>query len=348
MIMSDLTDSIDNLLRPGGYDHTLLTADEVSNNDFSRVTYTEDDQKRLRHFEAMAEPAKSFSKFTQLHENSLSYLLFEAKFAIQSTLAATTPMYADVSRMDRTKDVRKRGEKVVLLKRSGVSVLPETASNFMKVEVMDPSVQKYCDLYADGLANRIGLSAARMPHYLSIGILLNPLFPSRKAIVACGLMTDEQYAAARERKSFILCALVSLHPLSIGLYSLVLFVRSSKTSMADILDMKSPHSNDAESAASSGDSSDDEVICFSPSYHMADKELAAFNKLKKPKYQPTYDSSKSRALSGTSNSGKSYLIQVGPVLRRGEDLPSGHNLADYIDSNHRFNLLKFAMVHAKY
>lgn len=202
MTMGDQSDALETLLGPDGFDRGLLTANEIAINDLSRLIYTEGDKKALRQFEAMAEPAKLFSKFAQVNENAWSYLLFEAKMAIQSTTAPTTAMYADVSRMDRTVDVRKRGDKTVLVKRSGVTVTPETSANYTKVEVMDPMVQKYCDLYSADLAERLGLNSTILPHYLSVGILLNPLLGKKECVVACGLLTDVQYETARNRKSF--------------------------------------------------------------------------------------------------------------------------------------------------
>ena len=67
---------------------------------------------------------------------------------------------------------------------------------------MDPKVQKYCDLYSADLAERLGLNSANLPHYLSVGILLNPLFGKKECVVACGLLTNEQYDTARDRKYF--------------------------------------------------------------------------------------------------------------------------------------------------
>ena len=92
--------------------------------------------------------------------------------------------------------------KTVLVKRSGVTVTPETSANYTKVEVMDPMVQKYCDLYSADLAERLGLNSTILPHYLSVGILLNPLLGKKECVVACGLLTDVQYETARNRKSF--------------------------------------------------------------------------------------------------------------------------------------------------
>ena len=40
------------------------------------------------------------------------------------------------------KDIRKRGHKKVLVRRSGVDVGPEVAMNYNKVELIDPMINK--------------------------------------------------------------------------------------------------------------------------------------------------------------------------------------------------------------
>ena len=42
---------------------------------------------------------------------------------------------------------------------------------------------------------------------------------------------------------------------------------------------------------------------------------------------------------------KTFKIAVGPVKQRGQNLPSGKNLADYIDKLGRFEMLKFYSDH---
>jgi len=94
--------------------------------------------------------------------------------------------------------------------------------------------------------------------------------------------------------------------------------------MAAVRDRKDPVVVvDSSSSGSSDDSSDDdEVLSFSPNYQLAEREMNAFDKLRRSKYRPTFASS-SRAVSGTNNDGKFYMIQVGNVVRKGKDLPSG-------------------------
>ena len=44
---------------------------------------------------------------------------------------------------------------------------------------------------------------------------------------------------------------------------------------------------------------------------------------------------------------KDPILCIGPVLERGKGLPSGKNLADYIDKKGYFNLVKYAQDHSQ-
>ena len=63
------------------------------------------------------------------------------------------PPLPDVSHihMDRTTDLRKRGEKSVLVKKPGVSIEEDVVKNYVKVEVMDPLIEEYRETYSQDL-----------------------------------------------------------------------------------------------------------------------------------------------------------------------------------------------------
>ena len=90
-------------------------------------------------------------------------------------------------------------------------------------------------------------------------------------------------------------------------------------------------------------------ICDNTNYSIAKAELDSFEEYKRNKYRPTFDRSKSKLLYGDDESGKRWEILVGPVVKRGANLPSGLNLADYIDSRSggRLNVTKFFEDHRK-
>ena len=76
-------------------------------------------------------------------------------------------------------------------------------------------------------------------------------------------------------------------------------------------------------------------------YNKAEEELLLFESLKRKKYRPMFDRSKSSILVGVDDDEKTHEIIVGPVLSRGKDLPSGKNFADYIDYCGRIDLVHF-------
>ncbi len=67
--------------------------------------------------------------------------------ALQDTGAPTICIYPDISCTDRVKNLCKRGEKTILVKKSGVEVDPNKAKHYDKVEIMDPKVESYYVLY---------------------------------------------------------------------------------------------------------------------------------------------------------------------------------------------------------
>jgi hypothetical protein len=73
-----------------------------------------------------------------------------------------------------------------------------------KVEVMDPMIEKYPMLYAQDLAQRVGLNENHLPNALTFSVFLNPLFSFEQRIVGSGLLTAAQYARARRGMSDLL------------------------------------------------------------------------------------------------------------------------------------------------
>ena len=69
--------------------------------------------------------------------------------------------------MDRKKDLRDRGERAVLVTRSGVDV-EEVANNYVKVETMDSSIEDYCDIYSSDLKKRLQLESDYLPDSLAL------------------------------------------------------------------------------------------------------------------------------------------------------------------------------------
>jgi hypothetical protein len=89
MIMGDMCETIMELLDVGGEDCGLLTANEVSLEDYSRLSYTDEEKMILCQFEGAATAAMVFSKFTQDGQDVWSYVLFSARLAIHQSKTDT-------------------------------------------------------------------------------------------------------------------------------------------------------------------------------------------------------------------------------------------------------------------
>ena len=200
-IMGDLCDTNDSLLSPNGDDSALVTEAERKAGDLSRHTYTQHDKMVLRQFEGASAPAKYLCLFLQDKRNTWSYVLFSLRMTIKDTLSSTFTIVNDVSHSDLTVDLRKRGEKMVLVKKASSTVSQQVEKKF-KIELMDPLIEKYRVLYAEDLVRRIGLNANHLPNALTFSVLLNPMFGLEQRIIGSGLLTKEQFYKAK-RGTFI-------------------------------------------------------------------------------------------------------------------------------------------------
>ena len=132
----------------------------------------------------------------------------------------------------------------------------------------------------------------------------------KKLIVGSGLMTGMQYERAKGR----------------------LLQR-----MVRIVDRKCPSTSRTTGDADVLDSKDDDVeFGTNENYSAADKEWKHFETYKIKRHRPFVEVKKARTL-GEGN----RKILVGPVETKGEDLPSGKNIADYVDKCGRMDLLRF-------
>ena len=101
--------------------------------------------------------------------------------------------HADISHAKHPmiKDLWHRGEKNVLVTKGQASAIdPDVAAQYSTVERMDPCIEKYCNVYAKDLAERLSLNERNLPDALATPTLLNPMFGSKKRIVGSGLMSE--------------------------------------------------------------------------------------------------------------------------------------------------------------
>jgi hypothetical protein len=183
---------------------------------------------------------------------------------------------------------------------------------------MDPVIGIYRDKYVEDLTRRLEINEDRLPPAYTIMTLLNPLFGLKPIIVGSKLMTETQYDHARE-------AVVRL--------------------IQEELNSKNP-------ITSSGVNDDDDnsldgeiaEVDENDNRRLAEKEMCRYESFKMQKYLPKLKLG--RKLSNVDHKGRTIELGVGPVEAKGDDLPSGKNIATYVDSKGRFNVIAFLKDHA--
>jgi hypothetical protein len=142
-IMVDLCEANNVLLAPNGDDFSMVKESEHDSNDLSCIIYNLEDKMILRQFEGAAAPAKYLCLFLQDKKYSWSYVLFTIRVILKQTRTETFAIVADISHMDSTVDLHKHGDKNILVKKEGAQIDPEVESNYVRVEMMHPSIAKY-------------------------------------------------------------------------------------------------------------------------------------------------------------------------------------------------------------
>ncbi len=161
---------------------------------------------------------------------------------MKQTMSETFAIVADISHMDRTINLRKRGDKTILVKKAGAQIDPEVESNYVRVEMMHPSTAKYQSLYTDDLSQRLGLNETRLKPESTFSVLLNALYGLQQRIVGAGLLTATQYSRAKSGK--LACLHVSSSAIAISFFAkkFVLFTMSQLLSRkCKIILMPSTH-----------------------------------------------------------------------------------------------------------
>ena len=217
--------------------------------------------------------------------------------------------------MTRSTDLRRRGDKSVLIMREGSFVTDDEEQKYSEVVGMKDVIEVYRDTYANDLERRLGLKDDKLPTAMSVSTLLNPIFGLKPRIIGCGLMSDRQYDRAR---------MDLLHK------------------MQDILDSASTAMTSNVDDSDIEIDSDDEALPQTENfnYNLADKELSSFDEFKRSKYRPRFEMQEGKVLVGKYD-GSVKEIFIGRATKRGKDLPSGKNLFDYIDKQGRMCLVRF-------
>ncbi len=70
---------------------------------------------------------------------------------MKQTRSETFAIVSDMSHMDHTVDLRRRGDKTILVKKEGAQIDLDEERKYVRVETMHPCIVKYQSLYADDL-----------------------------------------------------------------------------------------------------------------------------------------------------------------------------------------------------
>eukprot|EP00956_Cyclotella_meneghiniana_P033656 scaffold98044_cov37-Cyclotella_meneghiniana.AAC.1 len=315
IIMGDVCKTFETLLAVDGDDYNELTEEEKTSGDITRLTYTPHDKMVLRQFEVSAMEAKYFSKYTQQHGNTNINLLLEIQMTLQNSRKDYFTMPSDISDSPNHTDLRKRKNDSVLVVRDGAEFTDDVDEKLFDETVdMDPTIETYRDEYVKDLARRLGMDDDRLPAAYTITALLNPMFGLKPAIVGSGLMNETQYQNARE-----------------GLLR----------EMQDEFDKKNPpveHNSDDNNSLDGSVTVED-----SGNYKLAVLEFQHFEEYEKQIHIPKCKLG--RCLEKKDSKGRVIRLGVGPVVSRGKDLPSKHNIADFLDKKGRLDIVRFFKVH---
>ena len=99
--------------------------------------------------------------------------------------------------MTRSTDLRRRGEKRILVRRDGSFVTDDDKQNYSEVVDMKDVIEIYRATYANDFEQRLSLKDDKLPTAMSVSTLLNPIFGLKPRIIGCGLMSDRKYDTAR-------------------------------------------------------------------------------------------------------------------------------------------------------
>ncbi len=83
--------------------------------------------------------------------------------------------HTDISHMTRSPDLRRRGEKSILVKREGSFLSDDEERNFSKVVQMEDVIEIYRDTYAKDLEKQLNLNDDKLHKTMAISTLLNPI-----------------------------------------------------------------------------------------------------------------------------------------------------------------------------
>jgi len=160
--------------------------------------------------------------------------------------------------------------------------------------------------------------AAKLADVMIMGGILHPQFQGRQRMIAAGLCSDEQYEAG------------------------ILDLEDRMTRWYESNDDK-PREMEEPQAFHEYDEVDE--VKSSPHDKLAEDELKSYMKYKHFKYLPEVEPKIVLGAIDEYGQPRTPTIALGPVKKRGKDLPSGKNHADYINKKGVYDIVKFQLDH---
>ncbi|KAL7531131.1 hypothetical protein ACHAXR_003875, partial [Thalassiosira sp. AJA248-18] len=162
-----------------------------------------------------------------------------------------------------------------------------------------------------------------------MGAIVNPLFQKKKRMVAAGLCTDEQYEAG---KAELLRRITRAYDRIDGSEDAVHVATTAEA---------------RNEWSSSEDEEGDVVAVVTQSSKKAETELDLYLSYMKSMYQPQMEATKALgAYDDDGNPRDPPIYAIEKVTKKGLDLPSRFNLADYVDRKGHFDLVSYVMDHS--
>lgn len=332
------------MLAPGSIDKDIWKEHQ---NNLSNIIPRENDSMVYHQYEAATALIRQYIEFAQCPHVMVHVELFEGRMAIECMSAGFFKMYEDLLPVigARSGDLRKRSrnqivrkskfilddndkigsikthimlEEIELCRRIAVRELGKHLL-FYKIDEYsaevddDTNINKYI---LKGLNDTNKLNVMKI-----IGASVHPLFQNTQRMIASGICTKSQYETGEDE---LLNRLTRHYELS--------SVNNAVFSMDNNLKVSNEWSDD----------DDNNEILVSQEATKAQEELAKFDQWRKSRFLP--EMKKVKVLGAYDNVGHlrdKPILCIGPVIKEGENLPSGRNRAQYIDKSGYYNIVQF-------
>ena len=352
----DLEMAMDRLVCRSGIDSDIFKTNE---GDISKVLPQPSDYELWQQYESALQPLKQYSEFSQSAKVIFHMELFEGKMAMERLGSSFFTMYqnlstnivgggANLSNRPFNQLVERKGftlyhgniedaakikgkhemrNEISVARRVGFRHLGVRLLFFQRMDTDDNNDINNLD--ADITAELMeGLvDSPSLPEIKIMGAIIHPLFQNEARMVGSGLCTESQYKA--------------------GFAELLDRITRAYESMGghDEVRAQVSISTISNQRGNKWDDSNENAYQMSPSSRKAQDELALFDTYKRGKFQPELHPTKTLGAFDADGQPQDPVFSIGAVTKRGDDLPTGFNHADYIDGKGNYDIVSFFKDH---